>query len=79
MGAPRRVADVLYHYWTVALEPYWSGIRSVLEDDVAFRAGELTRGGMAAMVAGIDHSLTCAMTTSSRRRPARTRTSQAGS
>ncbi len=39
------------------MEPYWPSIRSVLEDDVAYRAGELTRGGMAAMVAGMHPSL----------------------
>lgn len=56
--APRYLADVLYQYWTVAIEPHWAGIRSVLEDDVAFRAGELTRGGMATMLAGMHPSLT---------------------
>jgi DNA-binding transcriptional ArsR family regulator len=56
--APRILADVMYEYWTVAIEPYWASIRSVLEDDVAFRAGELTRGGMATMVAGMHPSLT---------------------
>jgi DNA-binding transcriptional ArsR family regulator len=48
----------LYEYWAVAIEPHWASIRSVLEDDVAFRAGELTRGGMATMVAGMHPSLT---------------------
>jgi DNA-binding transcriptional ArsR family regulator len=56
--APRYLADVLYQYWAVAIEPHWVSIRSVLEDDVAFRAGELTRGGMATMVAGMHPSLT---------------------
>ena len=55
--APRYLADVVYDYWTVAVEPYWPSIRAVLEDDVAFRAGELTRGGMATMVAGMHPSL----------------------
>jgi hypothetical protein len=55
--APRYLADVMYDYWTAAVEPHWSSIRSALEDDVAFRAGELTRGGMATMVSGMHPSL----------------------
>ena len=56
--APRYLADVMYDYWAVAIEPHWASIRAVLEDDVAYRAGELTRGGMATMVAGMHPSLT---------------------
>jgi DNA-binding transcriptional ArsR family regulator len=55
--APRYLADVMYDYWTAAVEPHWSSIRWALEDDVAFRAGELTRGGMATMVSGMHPSL----------------------
>ncbi len=56
--APRYLADVMYDYWAVAIEPHWASIRAVLEDDVAYRAGELTRGGLATMVAGMHPSLT---------------------
>jgi hypothetical protein len=45
--ARRYLADVMVDYWAVAIEPRWSRIRAVLEDDVAYRAGELTRGAMA--------------------------------
>jgi DNA-binding transcriptional ArsR family regulator len=56
--APRILAEVAYEYWTVAVEPYWHGIRAVFEDDVAFRVSELTRAGMAMMVAGMHPTLT---------------------
>ncbi|GLH99401.1 ArsR/SmtB family transcription factor [Phytohabitans aurantiacus] len=42
----RRLADTLWRYWSAALEPHWREIRSVLEDDLAWRAGRLTGGGV---------------------------------
>lgn len=47
--AARRLADEMWRYWSVAIEPYWAGMRAVLEDDVTFRAGELTRVGITGM------------------------------
>jgi DNA-binding transcriptional ArsR family regulator len=42
----RVVADALANYWAAAIEPHWSRIRSVLDDDVAYRAGRLANGGI---------------------------------
>ncbi len=56
-GGPRRLADVLFDYWTVAIEPHWPGMRALLDEDVAHRAGDLTRGGVAAMLAGMHPEL----------------------
>ena len=52
-AGPRRLADALGAYWTAAIEPYWPNIRPVLDDDVAHRAGELTRRGAEAMLSGL--------------------------
>ena len=56
-GGPRRLADVLFHYWTAAIEPHWPAMRAVLDEDVAYRAGDLARGGAAAMLAGMHPEL----------------------
>lgn len=40
------MADAAWTYWRVAIEPYWSAMRAVLDDDVAYRVGELTRRGV---------------------------------
>jgi DNA-binding transcriptional ArsR family regulator len=45
-AAGRRLADAFARYWTVAIDPYWPAMRSVLDDDVASRAGELAKGGV---------------------------------
>ncbi len=39
------VAD-LASYWEVAVEPYWSRIRGLLQADLAYRMEELTSGGV---------------------------------
>jgi DNA-binding transcriptional ArsR family regulator len=41
-----RLAEVLWEYWTVAVEPYWPRIRAVIEDDVSYRAGRVLSGGL---------------------------------
>jgi DNA-binding transcriptional ArsR family regulator len=46
----RRLADTLWRYWSVAIEPHWRQLRAVLDDDVAYRAGRLTRGGVDALM-----------------------------
>src|SRR5262249_55148388 len=43
---PPHLAEALGRYWLVAIEPHWQAMRAVLDDDVAFRATELTRGGV---------------------------------
>lgn len=49
----RRLADTLWRYWSVAIEPHWREIRAVLEDDVAYRAGRLTGGGVDALLSSL--------------------------
>jgi DNA-binding transcriptional ArsR family regulator len=52
-GMAPALADLLDEYWEIALEPHWRTMRAVLQEDVAFRAGELTRHGTAVMVGGL--------------------------
>ena len=52
-GGARRLANELWKYWTVALEPHWRAMRAVFDDDVTYSAAELTRGGATAMVADL--------------------------
>jgi DNA-binding transcriptional ArsR family regulator len=52
-AGPARLADALGAYWSVAIEPQWPAIRAILDDDVAFRAGQLTRSGIGAMLTGL--------------------------
>jgi DNA-binding transcriptional ArsR family regulator len=53
----RRLADVFWSYWEAALEPYWPRMRAVLEAEVAYRARQLTRGGLAALIADLHPQL----------------------
>jgi DNA-binding transcriptional ArsR family regulator len=52
-AGPVRLADALAKYWSVAIEPHWQAMRAILDDDVAFRAGQLTKGGVGAMLTGL--------------------------
>ncbi len=45
-----RIAEALKQYWTVAIEPYWTQIRAVLDADVAYRAARLAQGGIEALL-----------------------------
>ncbi|HEV7708297.1 MAG TPA: DUF5937 family protein [Asanoa sp.] len=54
---PPRVADALEQYWRVAVEPYWPKLRAVLDADVAYRVGKLTRGGIAELMADLHPSI----------------------
>ncbi len=56
-GGGPRIAEALWQYWTVALAPYWSHIRAVLDADVAYRAGRLARGGIAALLSDLHPGL----------------------
>jgi DNA-binding transcriptional ArsR family regulator len=49
----RRLADVFWSYWEAALEPHWPRIRAIVEAEVAYRARQLTRGGLAALIADL--------------------------
>jgi DNA-binding transcriptional ArsR family regulator len=48
-GARERLADALEAVWTVLVAPDWVGIKRALEDDIAYRGGQLTEGGLAAL------------------------------
>src|SRR4051812_27450218 len=47
--AVHRLADTMAEYWRLAVEPHWPRIRSLLQADVAHRAGRLTAGGHEAL------------------------------
>lgn len=49
----QRLADALWRYWSVAIEPHWPELRAVLEDDVAYRAAQLTGGGVDALLSDL--------------------------
>jgi len=53
----QRIADALWQYWTVAIEPYWMQIRGVLDADVAYRAARLAKGGIATLLADLHPEL----------------------
>jgi DNA-binding transcriptional ArsR family regulator len=52
-AAVGRLADALDEYWRLAVEPHWPRIRSLLESDIAYRAGRLTAGGQEALFADL--------------------------
>ncbi|GIF45516.1 regulatory ArsR family protein [Asanoa ferruginea] len=54
---PPRVAHALEQYWRVAVEPHWPKLRAVLDADVAYRVGKLTRGGIAELMADLHPSI----------------------
>ncbi|GAA6525915.1 DUF5937 family protein [Intrasporangium sp. DVR] len=43
---PEIIAEALRAYWDAAISPYWSRMSAVLEEDVAHRAAQATRGGL---------------------------------
>lgn len=49
----RRLADTLWRYWSAAIAPHWQQLHAVLEDDVAYRAAQLTAGGVDALLSGL--------------------------
>jgi DNA-binding transcriptional ArsR family regulator len=49
----RRITTALDGFWRRAVEPYWSAIESVLEDDVSHRAGRIVSGGMYSLLEDI--------------------------
>jgi DNA-binding transcriptional ArsR family regulator len=54
---PRRVADALERYWSIAIAPYWPQLRAVLDADVAYRVGRLARGGIAELMQDLHPSV----------------------
>jgi DNA-binding transcriptional ArsR family regulator len=47
----RRLAEALWMYWTTAIQPHWRSMRAILEQDVSYRAREVTRSGVIPMLA----------------------------
>ncbi|MBM7787027.1 ArsR/SmtB family transcription factor [Tenggerimyces flavus] len=45
-SALRTIAAELSRYWAVAVEPYWSRVRALLQADLAYRMEELASGGV---------------------------------
>jgi DNA-binding transcriptional ArsR family regulator len=56
-GGGPGIAEALWQYWTVAVEPYWPRIRAVLDADVAYRARRLARGGIEALLSDLHPGL----------------------
>ncbi|NEA36590.1 DUF5937 family protein [Streptomyces sp. SID13031] len=52
--AAEHLADAFGIYWAVAIEPYWTAMRSVLDDDIAHRASLLTEAGVQALFASMN-------------------------
>jgi DNA-binding transcriptional ArsR family regulator len=52
-----RIAEALWDYWSVAVQPYWSEIQAVLDDDLARRRRLLVRRGLGSVIAGIHPTL----------------------
>ena len=46
----RRVAMVLGRYWEAAIAPHWDTMRAVLDADIAYRAQQVTVGGISALL-----------------------------
>ena len=54
---PERLAEAFWGYWSVAVAPYWERVRAVLDEDVAYRAGVLTRGGIGPLLSGLHEAI----------------------
>jgi DNA-binding transcriptional ArsR family regulator len=46
----RRVAIALGAYWNAAIAPHWDQMRAVLDADIAYRAQQVTLGGICALL-----------------------------
>lgn len=57
-SGPRHLADVIAEYWHVALEPFWPRMRSVLDDDVAYRAQSMIIEGGETLLADLHPEVT---------------------
>jgi DNA-binding transcriptional ArsR family regulator len=52
-----RIADALWDYWSIAIEPHWGQIRAALEDDLAHRRRLVAATGLSDVVAGLHDTL----------------------
>ena len=55
---PGRVSDLIFDYWQVAIAPYWQRIRSVRDDDIAYRGGRAFTDGIFSMFADLHPEIT---------------------
>jgi DNA-binding transcriptional ArsR family regulator len=53
-----RLADAVGEYWRAAIEPHWTAMRAVLDDDVAYRARQLTKQGVEGLLSEMHPELT---------------------
>jgi hypothetical protein len=52
-----RVAEALERLWHAAIEPWWSAIRAVLDNDIAYRGRVLTSHGAAVALTQLDRTM----------------------
>ena len=55
---PGRVSDLIFDYWQVAIAPYWQRIRSVIDDDVAYRGAKAFTDGIFSMFTDLHPEIT---------------------
>lgn len=55
---PRRISDLIFDYWQVAVAPHWQRIRSVIDDDVAYRGAKAFTGGIFSMFSDLHPEIT---------------------
>jgi biotin operon repressor len=51
------LGDLLESYWEVAIAPYWSRLRTVLEGDIQHRARRIAAGGITEMFTDLHHRI----------------------
>ncbi|HEV3045894.1 MAG TPA: winged helix-turn-helix domain-containing protein [Solirubrobacteraceae bacterium] len=56
-GAVRGLAELMDAYWQRALAPHWGRIRSLLEQDVMYRARQIADGGTRRLFSDLDESV----------------------
>ncbi|MET7622528.1 DUF5937 family protein [Streptomyces sp. NPDC005408] len=53
-GQLGRLVDEIRAYWQAAVEPAWPRLRAIIDADLRYRAQELTNGGVARLLSGLD-------------------------
>ncbi|MFI5694803.1 DUF5937 family protein [Kribbella sp. NPDC051586] len=48
-----RLAEALHTYWEACIAPYWSDMKGILDEDLAYRASVITQHGFEAMLTGL--------------------------
>ena len=52
-----QVADALRQFWYAVMEPWWPTVRTILEDDIGYRARTIARHGAAVAFTQMDRSM----------------------